>query len=79
MTDSGSGALQKGSRSVLSRCQRLMLKIPLVGLPVINTILVENVPGSHERGWCSKAFLLCRNNGMEAHTSLSGVPPLEPD
>lgn len=78
-TQLGSGALQKGSRSVLSHCQRLMLKIPLVGLPVINTILVENVPGSHERGWCSKAFLLCKNNGLEAHTSLSGVLPLEPD
>lgn len=69
-TQLGSGALQKRSYSVLSLCQRLMLKILLIDLPIIN-ILMENVPGSQERGWCSKAFLLCRNNGMEVRTSPS--------
>lgn len=70
----GCGALQKRILSVLSLCQRLMLNILLIDLPIINIILVENVPGSHERGWCSKAFLLCRNNDMETRTSLSGTP-----
>lgn len=68
------GALQKRILSVLSLCQRLMLKILLIDLPIINIILVENVPGSHERGWCSKAFLLCRDNDMETRTFLSGTP-----
>lgn len=45
----GCGALQKRILSVLSLCQRLMLKILLIDLPIINIILVENVPGSHER------------------------------
>lgn len=48
--------LFKRSVSVLSRCQNLMLKILLIEFPIINIILVQNIQGSHKRGWSSKTF-----------------------
>lgn len=48
--------LFKRSVSVLSRCPNLMLKILLIEFPIINIILVQNIQGSHKRGWSSKTF-----------------------
>lgn len=48
--------LFKRSVYVLSVCQCLMLNILLIEFPIINIILVENIQGSHKRGWFSKAF-----------------------
>ena len=48
--------LFKRSVSVLSLCQNLMLKILLIEFPIINIILVQNIQGSHKRGWSSKTF-----------------------